>query len=638
MPASPSTTVSKDGLTLTVYPGDGAALLGFSLDKNALQNKNLAGFAIQCIPPTGHPYYLPNRLNYSQPVTSTTTPGQRVWTTSDKAPFQKFHWVHFPPDVVPGTFRYRVAARYWQGSDLTDGPSAEVSVELVPAQPGTFDLGFTRGYLTSQAYATKFGNKDIRQEPKTLDYATASFEAQYEWLGYHARKTIFRLLQECVADPSVTVDLFAYDLDEPDILKMLEALGPRLRAFLDNATLHTGQALEVQAHDRLVRSAGAANIKQGHFKRFAHDKIIIQKRNGSAVKVLTGSANFSVRGLYVQANNVLLFDNPRIADLYEQVFERVFTDMKGFPTSPQAARWYDFPNEAGVPSFSVSFAPHTDASVSLGKVTEALKGAKSSVLFAVMELGGAGGVLSTLQQLHTGGSIFSYGITQSDAGFSVYKPGQPGVLVPFAALDSHVPSTFAKEWRGGPGQVIHDKFIVVDFNDANPVVFTGSSNLAEGGEKSNGDNLLAISDRNVVVAFAVEAIRLVDHYHFRAAMQAATDAKPLMLSPSDSPKKWYARDYDPNDIRNVERLLFASGRSSLTTIPHGAPGSGGKGSGGQPGKKKSKPAAKKKIRKPKPSVKPKSKTRSQPKTRKTTPRARVKRSSVRKPRRAGRKR
>ena len=74
------------------------------------------------------------------------------------------------------------------------------------------------------------------------------------------------------------MDLFAYDIDEPDIVKKLQALGPRLRAFLDNAPLHTGTALEVQVHSLLATSAGAANVKQGHFKRFAHDKIIIAKK------------------------------------------------------------------------------------------------------------------------------------------------------------------------------------------------------------------------------------------------------------------------------------------------------------------------------------------------------------------------
>jgi hypothetical protein len=160
-------------------------------------------------------------------------------------------------------------------------------------------------------------------------------------------------------------------------------------------------------------------------------------------------------------------------------------------------------------------------------------------------------------------------MTQSVKGFTVYKPGQPGVLVPFAALIKNVPSPFNQEFTGGPGQVIHDKFIVIDFNDKNPMVFTGSSNLAEGGEQSNGDNLLAIHDSRVAEVFAVEAIRLVDHYQFRAAAQAATQTHPLMLSPCGSPSKWWARDYDPNDMYNVQRELFALGPSAVTSVPGG---------------------------------------------------------------------
>jgi len=581
-------------LTLTPYPGDGAVLLAFSLDPQQLNSNDLAGFAIQCTLPTVQPYYLFNRLNFSTKMTTNTTPEQRVWTSSQAAPFQKFHWLDFPPDMVPGgtvphTYRYKVTARYCQGSTLVDGPSDEATVQLAPQQNGNFEFGFTRGYLTSQAYAAKFNNKDIRQEPKTLDYDTMPFQAQYEWLGYHARTMIFGLLQECVKDPSLTVDLFAYDLDEPDIIKMLEALGPRLRAFLDNASLHTGTALEVQAHTRLVNSAGLSNVKQGHFQRFAHDKVIIQKRNGVPTKVLTGSANFSVRGLYVQANNVMLFTDSQVAGLYEQVFEEAFIEMSSFSGSPLAAKWFDFPNQPNIPKFSVSFAPHKNASVSLDLVQNALNKANSSVLFAVMELGGSGPVLQTLQNLHLGGKVFSYGMTQSEAGFTVYKPGQPGVLVPFAALDKHVPPPFDQEWRGGPGQVIHDKFIVIDFNDANPVVFTGSSNLAEGGEQQNGDNLLAIYDPKVASAFAVEAIRLVDHYQFRAALQAATNVNPLSLSPCGNAQKWWHRDYDPNDIYNLQRELLALRPSGITSVPSGG-AAGGRGRGAPA--KTSKPPAK----------------------------------------------
>jgi len=616
--SAPQVTTSSNGLTFTAYPGDGDVLLAFSLDEKLLQQNDLAGFAIQWAAPGGQPQYMLNRLSFSQAMTSTTTPQQRTWTSSQEAPFQKFHWVHFPPDVLPGAYTYKVTARYCQNGKLVDGPSAQISLPLVVGTHSNFELGFTRGYLTSQAYVQKFKNADIRPPlPKTLDNDTASFQPQYEWLGYHARKMVFSLLKECIADPTITVDLFAYDIDEPDIVKMLEALGPRLRAFLDDAPLHVGKALEVHVHERLVKSAGAQNVKQGHFKRFAHDKIIIQKKNGKATKVLTGSANFSIRGLYVQANNVMFFNDAKVADQYAQVFQSVFDNMGAFSRSALASQAFPFPSQPGVPNFSVSFAPHKDASVSLGPIADALKNAKSSVLFAVMELGGSGDVLPVLDQIHNSGKLFSYGITQSEAGFTVYKPGAPGVLVPFAALSKQVPPPFDKEWSGGMGQVIHDKFIVFDFNDANPLVFTGSSNLAGGGEMANGDNLLAFADAGVATAFAIEAFRLVDHFQFRAALQVATDVQPLQLSACGTGTKWWANDYDPNHIRNYERQLLALGAASAGKPPQDGTNPGGESVTTAPSKPKppgKKPAVKKTSTKKQTTTKTKTKSAGKKKT------------------------
>jgi hypothetical protein len=565
---------AQNGLTLKAYRGDGGVLLAFDLDQHL--TSNLAGFAVQCTAPNGPAAYLLNRLSFDISITAATTPQQRQWTPSNLAPFQKFRWMHFPADLAPGAYTYMVTAMYFGPggpTQLTPGASANISLELIPSQLQFqhFEMGFTRGDLSSQAYAEKFKNAAI--EPagaKTLDFDTAPFEAQYAWLGYHARKMMFGFLQECLADPEVTVDLFAYDLDEPSIVHLLQQFGPRLRAVLDDAPLHTqAGAVEPEAKARLIASAGAANIVAGHFKRFAHDKVLIKKdKDGKAVKVLTGSANFSVRGLYVQANNVLIFDDPSTAALYEQAFEAAFTDMAHADHAQIAGQWFDVATP-GLPPFSVSFAPHSSASISLDKVSAAVQGAQSSVLFAVMELDGGGDVLKQLRELAGRNGIFSYGITQAmkssppsqggspeSTGVNLYKPGQSdGILTSFAFLKGQVPTSFQAEWGGGMGQVIHDKFIVVDFNDHSPLVFTGSSNLAEGGEMANGDNLLAIADRATAIAYAVEAIRLVDHYHFRASMQSATQEQPLKLQPNDA--TWWAPYYDSTNIKSRERTLFS---------------------------------------------------------------------------------
>ena len=232
--------------------------------------------------------------------------------------------------------------------------------------------------------------------------------------------------------------------------------------------------------------------------------------------------------------------------------------MAHFPSSKIAGQW--FPIGVGtVPKALVSFAPHRTASVSLDKVADEINGADRAVLYAVMELGGSGAVMSALGKLPHRNDIFSYGVTQAGKHLTVFRPGDShGLLVPFSFLKDKVPPPFQKEWSGGAGQVIHHKFVVVDFNDSDPVLFTGSSNLSKGGEEQNGDNLIAIYDRDVATAYAVEAIRLVDHYQFRAAMKRATKVNPLRLRGADASRPWWKAYYDPANVKFNDRKLFVN--------------------------------------------------------------------------------
>ena len=77
---------------------------------------------------------------------------------------------------------------------------------------------------------------------------------------------------------------------------------------------------------------------------------------------------------------------------------------------------------------------------------------------------------------------------------------------------------------------------------------------------SNGENLLQIRDRRVAVSYAVEAVRIFDHYHFRVAQaDAKKTRKKLQLSkpPRKSGERaWWAEDYS-NAPRILDRELFA---------------------------------------------------------------------------------
>lgn len=545
----------QESLTVVAYRGDGAALLAFDVSEELAQN--LAGFALEFTPPGGERTPIRNRLSFEAGMTAATTPEERTWTPTDQAPLQKFHWIHRPPDVEAGEFTYHVTAKLFESDgSLKSGPSTDLSLELVDEGYANFDVGFTRAYISSQAYAEFFHNADIEPDHPTIDFDTAPYAKQWAWLGFHARKLVFDFLNEALTDKDISLDVFAYDLDEPDFINGLKQLGPRLRLFLDNASLHAAATdPEVAAHKLLAESAGADHIKVGHFSRFAHDKVMIQRRGDKAVKVLSGSANFSIRGQYVQANNIFVFDHAEIAGWYAKAFNQAFDEPSGFSAAEIASKWFEATG-TDIPRSAVSFSPHKNPDVSLDRVADAIAGAKSSVLFSVMELGGGGRVMEEIHRLPDR-DLYAFGTTQrTDGDLSVTSPGHPAVAVPFAYLHDKVPAPFKAEISGGAGQVIHNKFVVVDFNAENPLVFAGSSNLAQGGEEENGDNLVCFADSRLASTYAVEAIRLIDHYRFRAVQQTATSDEPLTLKKSAG--EWVPDYFDPQSPKFRERTLFVA--------------------------------------------------------------------------------
>jgi hypothetical protein len=574
---------SKDGLSVVIYPGDNKILISMSLEDDDINDadKNLAGFAIWRKYDGKPEEILQNRIGFDVGVNNQTTAETREWTDSDKAPFQKFRWIDVPEDGFDTPITYRVQALYFTGQGFATKPGAEVSVRATPVRRlfAKFQPAFTRGYIASQAYTDKFGNKDIRPAgTKTADFDTKPFQPQYAWLGADARQQLFDFIADCEKDNTAKVDVYAYDLDEPDIIAAICRMGKqgRLRAVLDNASLHkdpdkkTGVLpVEVTAARMIIAAAGKDNVRQGKFARYQHNKVFIKRDSaGNAEKVIFGSMNFSVRGIYVQANNVVFVDDPKVAGMFAASFDDAFKNNVSAPPFRRdpIAQGYMVCSPAAtddLPKFSLALSPHTDPGVSLGPMSDRIRRATSSVFFAVMEPTGQGPVLDTLREIAAQPTVFSYGTVETDNGLAVQSPdGEMGVMTGFAALTKNVPEPFKKEFNGGPGMHIHDKFVVVDFNAANPTVFTGSSNLAAGGENQNGDSLAMIEDAAVANMYAIEAVALFDHYHFRKVMQMVTTAEPPLTlwypGKPNAPTAWWKAYYDPKQIQMRDRYLFAA--------------------------------------------------------------------------------
>ena len=577
---------SKNGFSLTAYQGSQMTLLAMDLAAKPVAG-TFAGFTLEYTPPGGVRTPIKNLLNFA---------GTGGITPSTISPFQAFKWVHFPgsfsiPPPADGPYDYHATPRFFDAahnlSPMDANNTVNVTVDVGDFSKGGVSVGFTRAFLKSQAYAGHYGANtklkpkitggkwifDLDKKAGTKNGRDFTYEDMYLWLGYTARRQIYEVLDEAISDSKVTVEMFAYDLNDPGVasrcLRLAEA--GRIRMIIDNASLHktaAGAATPTEEDDFTAQfgaaAASGAEVFRCRFGRYSHCKVIILKRNGNAFKVLTGSTNFAVTGLCVNANHAIVFDRPSVAKYYSDVFNSCWQVGTAGPFRQSAfANATKKFSGTGFPRTEIEFSPHNDAYAAgvLDAITaEVQRSTTKSVLFAVMEMGDAstGTLIRALRDLHKNDAIYTYGVTDNSSGdISLYKPGKKnGLLIDAKSAKRELPPPFRDE-ASLPGHAIHHKFVITNFNKPTARVYCGSSNLALGGECSNSDNLICFKDRDVATVFAIEAMRLTDHYNFRSISEPEiipANAQPRTLDKTGS---WVEKFFDPNDIRCVERKTLS---------------------------------------------------------------------------------
>lgn len=594
----------KELVWVRAYKGDAVTFLAFDLHKTMLNN--FIGFSIHIKANLVNgkyklDYYLLNRLTFKQEILDNNGIDDKEKSSSEFSPFQKFNWVHVPSTdhniSTPyfGDYIYTVTPRYLENGilkPLDTKLSVEVPIDVSPFNIQGIQLGFARAFISSQAYVRRFGmNNQIRPNDAKLmfdikntsgtfkmwDYTLKkmvdhdySYEEQHKYLGWQARERVIEFLDEVlgasVAD-KMTLEVFAYDLNEPVIADKLLKLAEKgiLYIILDNAAEHGNPQKYEGQFEKLFKekAKGESAIQRGKFGALSHSKVMIQKKNGKAVKVLTGSTNFSTNGLYINANHIIIINNPKVAELYSEIFNKSFGQelMDNFKETEWATDDFVFnlPKKA---EMTIRFAPHKKevAEKIFNSISDNIKRAKSDVLFAIMKDTSKSSILDAIRKQVVNTKVFTYGITDTISKDKdvvlLYKPNSKrGIRV--AAKGSNVINVLPKPFDTVPkidGYAIHHKFVVVDFKGPNPVVYCGSSNLAFDPEQKNGDNLLEIRNRDIVTAFSIEAFRLTEHFHWRNKEQ---QKKEILLDDLSVLKKiWYKKYYNPNDLRFIERNLF----------------------------------------------------------------------------------
>jgi phosphatidylserine/phosphatidylglycerophosphate/cardiolipin synthase-like enzyme len=556
--------------TLKLHRGDGMTLVAMNW-KDGKPPQDFVGFAIEYKEPGGHKFFpLKNRLSF--PGDGGEDNPNRLSTRF--SPIQKFRWVHFPRNAeLPGEFVYRVTPVFMNSHDeLSYGEAQEAAIELRrETYPGKLNVAFTRGFVSSQAFVERYGlaGPISKLLPKKADDGLTfvpthpNAKEALKWMGFEARHAILEVLDEAIADKEARVRVVAYELNEPDMVSRLERLGTRLKVIIDDEGDHgEPHSAETQAETRLSASAGENNVRRQHMGNLQHNKTVVV--DGPKVQaVVCGSTNFSWRGFFVQSNNAMVLRGKNAVKLFLAAFCDYWQHENAASEfgKTASAKLSDL-GLSGIDA-QVGFSPHAPENALLPKIADDIdKQTTSSLFYSLAFLSQTPGpIREAIKKVTQDNEIFVYGVSDKKVGgLDLQKPDGNIAPVSPVALENNVPEPFKSEPVGGSGIRMHHKFVVIDFDKPTARVYLGSYNFSSAADTQNGENLLLIRDRRIAVSYAVEALRIFDHYHFRLARQEADEAnKRLELAkPPRSPeeKPWWAEDYT-NAQKIRDRELFA---------------------------------------------------------------------------------
>lgn len=556
--------------SLKVHRGDGMALLAMNW-KEPTPPLDFVGFAIEYKVPNGQKFFsLKNRIRFLKDNGSIDPNA----SSTLRAPIQKFRWVHFPFNAeLPGKYTYKVSPVFMNPNDeLSYGEAQFAEIELNrDTYPGILNVAYTRGFVLSQAFVDRYESQGAfstlipgtAKEGLTFQATHPKAEEAYAWMGFEARNAILEVLDLAINDPNATVRVIAYDLNEPVLVEKMEQLGNRLRIIIDDSGEHGKvDSGETQAFERLVISAGDDNVKRHHMGGLQHNKTIIVESPDLKLAV-GGSTNFSWRGFFVQANSAVIFKTAPAVQLFIDAFENYFQfDSAGSFGNTDSSNWNDL-GLVGIDA-QINFSPHTNNNAILEEIAADISSeTTSSLLYSLAFLFQTpGAIKEAVEKKMNDPDIFVYGISDKEVGgLDIQRPNSTvSPVFPEALVKGTTPEPFKSEPKGGGGNRMHHKFVVIDFDKPTARVYMGSYNFSIAADTKNGENLLLIKDRKIATSFMIEAIRLFDHYHFRIAQLDAERAHEklfLRKPPAENNDQPWWTEYYEDETKIKDRTLFS---------------------------------------------------------------------------------
>jgi len=536
-------------VVIKAYTSPTLVLLAFDWAGGANRNDFL-GFAIKRVPGFGNQpeSWLPNRIDFNGPAPDGSD------KPSARAPIQKFMWWDARIDTKDRgkTFDYRITPVVGTPASLQllDGQAAMLTVPIPNLEEGGVGTYFNRAVMSSQAFARQF------PQLETLKQIRASFA----WLANGLEAAVPSFLDRAQKDGHEVAGAIYHFNDDVWLIPAFSGFKKGALALAYNSRPDDKESDE--AIGELVAAGHPAqNFKKRTKANISHNKFLVARKGVQPRRLLMGSANFTSAGLTRQANVLHSFDSPGLAKLYEARYELLKADTAMKDLKP-LAQWSDPVTDIPGAEIRALFSPEKKPSrVAIGRMIDSIQAAESSVVFccfmptdlplinACLEAGDAGkmmfGLVDNAKEPGENASAFESKIAlyhrSRDNKDVAGKEAFSGDAVPFG---------FSREREGFPGEDprravrIHHKFVLIDAETADPILYTGSANFSNNSQYENDENILEIiGHQGLAKAYLAEFLRLYEHYRARLAFVRAQEQGPAQTTFKLTPNASWAKKY-----------------------------------------------------------------------------------------------
>ncbi|MEK9285462.1 phospholipase D-like domain-containing protein [Bradyrhizobium sp. ISRA442] len=501
------------------------------------EHEDFLGFAIERTPgfDGAAKSWLPNRIGFKGPK-----PDHSDFPSSE-APIQKFYWWDARIDTKDRghSFKYRIVPVRGKPDalNLLDAQATAIDVQVPLTEEYGITTHFNRAVVSSQAFSKQFPEITTAAQQK----------AARAWLGNGMEQAVPQFLDRAAGKD---IEGAIYHLtDETWIIPALKNYG----GLISLAYNHTSKD---QASDDAIQELEDSGRPADLFAARTHASIMHNKflvRVGAAdhpEAVLAGSANFTSEGLSAQANVLHAFESPELAKLY-LARKRLLDGDPGLSETQKAQKGWSDEVVVGDATIRSFFPPEGNKTrVSIDTIIDAIKAAKHSILLCAFDPTDMN-LLNAVFDASDEGKMMLALVNRVPAKEPTGDPSHGDVAAKIAILDraqksdeivgfgafsaKDTPTDFMPErvlWPGEDPKImvrVHHKFVVIDAEGDNPVVFTGSANFSGNSLHHNDENMLEITKcPRIAGMYMAEFLRLYEHYRARVKSE---DIKTFKLTP-----------------------------------------------------------------------------------------------------------